>query len=186
MPLACHVETKAFGYRGRDRDRTVEPWQHPATAAPAAAPSPARPTRQSCPSGQTRIRTSRSQAQTRPAWREHLGRAMDGVAAFSRCRRKFRRYLREGFRDADYLAWERDYKWQAHLQWEKELSQPVFSEAAERRSAGNRTASRPHRIANQSPVLLRKDGAARCRERARRRRPVRSGALCAAARQRPA
>ena len=51
---------------------------------------------------------------------------MDGVAAFSRCRRKFRRYFREGFGDADYLAWERDYKWQAHLQWEKELSQPVF------------------------------------------------------------
>ena len=51
---------------------------------------------------------------------------MDGMPGFSRCRRKFRRYFRAGFRDADYLAWERDYKWQAHLQWEKELSQPVF------------------------------------------------------------
>jgi hypothetical protein len=51
---------------------------------------------------------------------------MDGLPGFSRCRRKFRRYFRDKFRDADYLAWERDYKWQAHLQWQKELPQPAF------------------------------------------------------------
>jgi hypothetical protein len=52
---------------------------------------------------------------------------MAGLPAFARCRRKFRRYFRDGFRDADYLAWERDYKWQAHLQWQTHLPQPVFT-----------------------------------------------------------
>jgi hypothetical protein len=51
---------------------------------------------------------------------------MAGLPAISRCRRKFRRYFRDGFRDADYLAWERDYKWQAHLQWQTHLPQPAF------------------------------------------------------------
>ena len=51
---------------------------------------------------------------------------MDSLRAFSRCRRKFHRYFPEAFRDPDYLAWERDYKWQAHLQWQKELPQAVF------------------------------------------------------------
>ena len=43
-----------------------------------------------------------------------------------RCRRKFRRYFRRGFRDETYLAWERDYKWQAHRSWQEELAPPVF------------------------------------------------------------
>jgi hypothetical protein len=51
---------------------------------------------------------------------------MAAQPAFARCRRKFRRYFPDGFRDADYLAWERDYKWQAHVQWQKDLPQPVF------------------------------------------------------------
>jgi hypothetical protein len=33
-----------------------------------------------------------------------------------------------GFRDETYLAWERDYKWKAHLRWEEELSPAVFRE----------------------------------------------------------
>ena len=51
---------------------------------------------------------------------------MAGLPAFARCRRKFRRYFPAGFRDDDYLAWERNYKWQAHVQWQKDLPQPVF------------------------------------------------------------
>jgi hypothetical protein len=31
-----------------------------------------------------------------------------------------------GFRDETYLAWERDYKWDAHLQWEEQLSAKTF------------------------------------------------------------
>ena len=38
-----------------------------------------------------------------------------------RCRRKFLRYFPGGFRDETYLAWERDYKWRAHEQWDATL-----------------------------------------------------------------
>ena len=43
-----------------------------------------------------------------------------------RCRRKFRRYFKRGFRDQTYLAWERDYKWQAHRTWQEELAPSAF------------------------------------------------------------
>jgi hypothetical protein len=39
-----------------------------------------------------------------------------------RCRRKFLRFYPGGFRDVDYIALERDYKWQAHLRWEAALN----------------------------------------------------------------
>jgi len=42
-------------------------------------------------------------------------------AAARRCRRKFLRHFPKGFRDGTYLAWERDYKWNAHRQWEEQL-----------------------------------------------------------------
>ena len=38
------------------------------------------------------------------------------------CRRKFLRFFRGGFASPKYLAWERDYKWQAHQEWERQLS----------------------------------------------------------------
>ncbi len=40
------------------------------------------------------------------------------ASAALRCRRKFLRVFRDGFRDETYLDWERNYKWQAHVQWE--------------------------------------------------------------------
>ena len=40
-----------------------------------------------------------------------------------KCRRKFLRFFPEGFHDETYVAWERDYKWQAHLQWVRLLDQ---------------------------------------------------------------
>lgn len=44
-----------------------------------------------------------------------------------RCRRKFLRYFTDGFTDADYLAWERDYKWQAHVAWKAELGKREYA-----------------------------------------------------------
>ena len=41
----------------------------------------------------------------------------------STCRRKFLRYFPGGFRDETYIAWERDYKWSAHLRWDELLDQ---------------------------------------------------------------
>ncbi len=43
------------------------------------------------------------------------------AARVLRCRRKFLRFFRGGFRDETYIDWERDYKWQAHLRWNEQL-----------------------------------------------------------------
>src|SRR6187549_4302912 len=43
-----------------------------------------------------------------------------------RCRRRFLRFFPEGFRDSTYLAWERDYKTEAHLRWGAELGRAQF------------------------------------------------------------
>ncbi len=42
-------------------------------------------------------------------------------ATEKRARRKFLRLFPGGFRDETYLAWERDYKWGAHKEWEAQL-----------------------------------------------------------------
>jgi hypothetical protein len=44
------------------------------------------------------------------------------------CRHHFLDYFPEGFRDPDYLAWERDYKWSAHRRWLAELDRPTFGQ----------------------------------------------------------
>ena len=43
------------------------------------------------------------------------------AAGAARCRRKFLRYFPGGFQDEQYLDWERDYKWETHLRWERVL-----------------------------------------------------------------
>jgi hypothetical protein len=43
-----------------------------------------------------------------------------------RCRRKFLRFFPQGFQDETYLAWERDYKWEAHEQWQRVLDRPSY------------------------------------------------------------
>jgi hypothetical protein len=45
----------------------------------------------------------------------------------ARCRRKFLRLFPRGYRDADFVDLERDYKWQAHLQWRKALGPAPFA-----------------------------------------------------------
>ncbi len=49
-------------------------------------------------------------------WHLHLSRAI----------RKFRRAFPKGFRDETYLDWERNYKWQAHLEWQGALGPKLF------------------------------------------------------------
>lgn len=41
-------------------------------------------------------------------------------------RRKFLRVFPGGFRDETYIEWERDYKWNAHRQWDKVLLEATF------------------------------------------------------------
>src|SRR5438132_13053757 len=40
--------------------------------------------------------------------------------------RKFYRVFPGGFRDETYLAWERDYKWDAHQEWREHLNAAAF------------------------------------------------------------
>jgi len=47
--------------------------------------------------------------------RAHFGAVLPPAAL--RCRRKFLRVFPDGFRDAEYLELEREYKWRAYEQW---------------------------------------------------------------------
>jgi hypothetical protein len=49
------------------------------------------------------------------------------IAAWQRARRKFLKVFPDGFQDATYLAWERDYKWGAHQEWESKLGASRFA-----------------------------------------------------------
>jgi len=44
----------------------------------------------------------------------------------NRARRKFLRFFPNGFRDETYVAWEREYKWEAHQQWQAVLNRNAF------------------------------------------------------------
>lgn len=41
-------------------------------------------------------------------------------------KKKFLFFFKEGFYGEKYLGWERDYKWNAHLIWEKELNKKAY------------------------------------------------------------
>jgi hypothetical protein len=44
-----------------------------------------------------------------------------------RCRQKFLRFFPGGFQDETYLAWERDYKWNANREWDRMLNRASYS-----------------------------------------------------------
>jgi hypothetical protein len=48
--------------------------------------------------------------------------------AARRCRAKFLAYFPDGFRDADYVASEREYKWLAHRRWKETMPPARFAE----------------------------------------------------------
>ena len=74
------------------------------------------------------------------------------VAAL-RCRKKFLRFFPAGFRDGTYLDWERDYKWQAHLQWQEALDRPQFQSLL-RAGEFNEIAARAVRIESRTNLLF--------------------------------
>src|SRR5215207_4317925 len=61
------------------------------------------------------------------------GRSRQTDIAARKARGKFLRVFPEGFRDEDYLALERDYKWAAHMRWQDALSEPIFRRLLEQR-----------------------------------------------------
>ena len=48
-----------------------------------------------------------------------------------KCRRKFLRNFPGGYHSEKFVAWERDYKWQAHLAWKEQLNIKSFEELLE-------------------------------------------------------
>jgi hypothetical protein len=43
-----------------------------------------------------------------------------------RSRKKFLRNFPRGYMGNKYIAWERDYKWQAHKSWKEQLDKPLY------------------------------------------------------------
>ena len=43
-----------------------------------------------------------------------------------RCRRKFLYYFRKGFSDPTYISWERQYKLDAHFQFQQQLNKAEY------------------------------------------------------------
>src|SRR5581483_1598895 len=87
------------------------------------------------PSGQAGRRSCTSVQRARVGWAQ-VGVAHASVfgvvnpidAKKLRCRRRFLRFFPHGFSDERYLAWERDYKAEAHARWTAKLSARRFAE----------------------------------------------------------
>jgi hypothetical protein len=79
-----------------------------------------------------------------------MARAHSGPA---RCRRKFLRFFPKGFHDPKYLDWERNYKWEAHERWERELGRPVFRTLLRERQFSE-AASRAVRVEGRTHLLF--------------------------------
>lgn len=75
---------------------------------------------------------ARRPSKPRPKLRRGTNRTPDSAKA-TRCRRKFLRYFPGGFTNADYLASERDYKWETHDRWMEMLGPAEFRRLIRRR-----------------------------------------------------
>jgi hypothetical protein len=71
-----------------------------------------------------------------------------------RCRRKFLGIFRSGFRDETYLEWERNYKWEAHRQWQTQLDRAPFQSLL-RNNEYAEIAARSVRIESRTNLLFR-------------------------------
>jgi hypothetical protein len=100
-----------------------------------------------------RVATITRDAGGRRGPRSVPGRSTAARAGALRCRRKFLRYFPEGFADETYVAWERDYKWRAHVAWREQLGR---SEHASLLRAGQASeiAARAVRIESRTNLLF--------------------------------
>jgi hypothetical protein len=70
-----------------------------------------------------------------------------------RCRRRFTHFYPGKFRDEEYIALERDYKWNAHQQWEESLGRDTFRALIED-DAYTEIASRAVKIESRTNLLF--------------------------------
>jgi hypothetical protein len=61
-----------------------------------------------------------------PSHSSHAKPAQGAYPGAARCRKKFLAYYPAGFRDAEYVALERGYKWAAHERWREALGPRAF------------------------------------------------------------
>jgi hypothetical protein len=87
--------------------------------------------------------------QTRP--RPHS--VYDSLPGARECRRKFLRFFPQGFQDETYLAWERDYKWQAHVEWQTQLHLDEYRRLLKARRYGD-IAARAVKIEARTNLLF--------------------------------
>src|SRR3977135_2357905 len=80
-------------------------------------------------------------------------RSKHAASGALRCRRKFLRVFRDGFRDETYLDWERNYKWQAHGQWEAQLDRAQLRSLV-RKNEFAEVAARAVRIESRTNLLF--------------------------------
>lgn len=71
----------------------------------------------------------------------------------AKCRKKFLRAFPKGLKDAKFLAWERDYKWEAHEQWNELLGQAEYQRLLQAREY-EEVARRALRIESRTNLLF--------------------------------
>ncbi len=67
--------------------------------------------------------------------------------------KKFLKFFKKGFYDQKYLDWERDYKWNAHLEWKEQLNKKTFSGLLEHKKY-KEIANRAVRIESRTNLLF--------------------------------
>jgi hypothetical protein len=73
--------------------------------------------------------------------------------ARQKCVRKFLYYFPGGYQGKKYIAWERDYKWAAHIAWQEQLNKSVFKELLEEANYGE-IARRAVKIESKTNLLF--------------------------------
>lgn len=71
----------------------------------------------------------------------------------AQCRKKFLRHFPKGFKDRKFLAWERDYKWEAHEQWTELLGQDQFHQLLQAKEF-DEVAKRALRVESRTNLLF--------------------------------
>jgi hypothetical protein len=79
-------------------------------------------------------------------------RALD-LPKVLRCRRKFLRFFPDAFRDETYLDWERNYKWNAHQQWNELLGFTEYRDLLQKRKFAE-IASRALKVESRTNLLF--------------------------------
>ena len=81
------------------------------------------------------------------------GTSRETSAGARKCRRKFLHYFPGGFTDETYIAWERGYKWEAHVAWDAMLNQAEYR-ALLRRGEFAEIAARAVRLESRTNLLF--------------------------------